>query len=210
MNDVPLVKANNIHDINTSIIAIKKQLKQLNEAVGLIDLPTIDTSIFVKKSEVVDVVEEGNMNPVTSNAVVPVDEVTSGNMHSVSSNAVSKALSYSTEEHQVGYWDDGKPLYEKTHFLSIPQNGGYSFDTPLNGIVKQWSGNFFQGTVENPVWVMHAPYTYINEIASGNWLSIYVYWAYNQFVCQLNGGGTYTNYYNGVLVITYKYTKTTD
>lgn len=92
MNDVPLVKANNIHDINTSIIAIKKQLKQLNEAVGLIDMPTIDTSIFVKKSEVVDVIEEGNMNPVTSNAVVPVDEVTSGNIHSVTSNAVYNAI----------------------------------------------------------------------------------------------------------------------
>ena len=89
MNDVPLVNTNNIHDINTSIIAIKKQLKQLNEAVGLIDMPTIDTSVFVKKSEVVDVVEEGNMSPVTSNAVVPVDEVTSGNMHSVTSNAVA-------------------------------------------------------------------------------------------------------------------------
>lgn len=93
MNDVPLVKANNIHDINTSIIAIKKQLKQLNEAVGLIDMPTIDTSIFVKKSEVVDVVEAGNMNPVTSNAVVPVDEVTSGNMHCVTSNAIYRAFS---------------------------------------------------------------------------------------------------------------------
>jgi hypothetical protein len=125
MNDVPLVKANNIHDINTSIIAIKKQLKQLNEAVGLIDMPTIDTSIFVKKSEVVDVVEEGNMNPVTSNAVVPVDEVTSGNMQSVSSNAVSKALSYATEEHFTGkYYYDGKPIFERVFLLEHLVNSG--------------------------------------------------------------------------------------
>ena len=129
MNDVPLVKANNIHDINTSIIAIKKQLKQLNEAVGLIDMPTIDTSIFVKKSEVVDVVEEGNMNPVTSNAVVPVDEVTSGNMHSVSSNAVYEAINNTrelvlTENVQTrisvpaNSWKDDN--------MSIPAKNGYT------------------------------------------------------------------------------------
>jgi len=41
----------------------------------------------------VNVVELGNMNPVTSNAVVPVNEVTSGNMQSVTSNAVAVALS---------------------------------------------------------------------------------------------------------------------
>ena len=35
MNDVPLVNKNDINSINTSLIAIKKQLKLLNEAVGL-------------------------------------------------------------------------------------------------------------------------------------------------------------------------------
>jgi len=70
MNDVPLVKDNKINDINTSIIAIKKQLKQLNEAVGLIDIPDMpDLSPYIKKSDVVDAVASGNMNPVTSNAV---------------------------------------------------------------------------------------------------------------------------------------------
>ena len=99
MNDVPLVQKADINSINTSIIAIKKQLKQLNEALGLVDVPSIDTSVFVKKSDVVDVVEADNMNPVTSNAVAevadslePVDEVTSGNMQSVTSNAVYNAL----------------------------------------------------------------------------------------------------------------------
>jgi hypothetical protein len=92
MNDIPLIQKADINSINTSIIAIKKQLKQLNEALGLVDVPSIDTSVFVKKSDVVDVVEADNMNPVTSNAVVPVDEVTSGNMHSVTSNAVAENL----------------------------------------------------------------------------------------------------------------------
>ena len=97
MNDIPLIQKADINSINTSIIAIKKQLKQLNEALGLVDVPSIDTSVFVKKSDVVDVVEADNMNPVTSNAVatsnaMPVDTVTSGNMHSVTSNGVYSAL----------------------------------------------------------------------------------------------------------------------
>lgn len=94
MNDVPLIQKADINSINTSIIAIKKQLKQLTEAVGLIDVPDVDTSVFVKKTDVADIVEADNMNPVTSNAVAEytVDEVTSGNMHSVSSNAVAQLL----------------------------------------------------------------------------------------------------------------------
>lgn len=70
MNDVPLVKDNKINDINTSIIAIKKQLKQLNEVVGLIDIPDMpDLSPYIKKSDVVDTVTSGDMHPITSNAV---------------------------------------------------------------------------------------------------------------------------------------------
>ena len=104
MNDIPLIQKADINSINTSIIAIKKQLKQLNEALGLVDVPSIDTSVFVKKSDVVDVVQSDNMNPVTSNAVAevadslePVDTVTSGNMQSVTSNAVSLSQSYLTD-----------------------------------------------------------------------------------------------------------------
>lgn len=71
MNDVPLINKNDINSINTSIIAIKKQLMQLNEAVGLIDTPdiNIDLTPFVKKTDIVDTVQSDNMNPVTSNAV---------------------------------------------------------------------------------------------------------------------------------------------
>ncbi|MBO7714201.1 MAG: hypothetical protein J6S85_11560 [Methanobrevibacter sp.] len=97
MNDVPLVNANDINSINTSIIAIKKQLMQLNEAVGLIDTPdvNIDFNPFVKKSDVVNTVQSGNMNPVTS-------------------NAVANALSYSTTEQKTGgVWLDEKPIYRK-------------------------------------------------------------------------------------------------
>lgn len=98
MNEVPLVKDNEINSINTSIIAIKKQLNQISELLGLIDIPDApDLSPYVKKADVADVIEADNMNPVTSNAVavsnaMPVNEVTSGNMHSVTSGAVYSAL----------------------------------------------------------------------------------------------------------------------
>ena len=87
---IPLVQNNEKDSINTSIIAIKRNIERINMLLGLSNSEEIDTSEFVKKSDIVDVVEAGNMNPVTSNAVVPVDEVTSGNMHSVTSNAVAE------------------------------------------------------------------------------------------------------------------------
>ena len=127
MNDVPLVNKNDINSINTSIIAIKKQLMQLNEAVGLIDTPdvNIDLTPFVKKSDVVDVVQSDNMNPVTSNAVVPVDTVTSGDMHSVTSNAVATALNgYNKNQSNFGIAPTSEILSEMdTRFSS---NGDYS------------------------------------------------------------------------------------
>ena len=92
--NIPLIQNNEKDSINTSIIAIKRTLERINSLLGLTDSENdIDTNSFVKKSDVVDVVQSGNMNPVTSNAVVPVDEVTSGNMQSVTSNAVANGLS---------------------------------------------------------------------------------------------------------------------
>ena len=111
---IPLVQNNEKDSINTSIIAIKRNIERINMLLGLSNSEEIDTSEFVKKSDIVDVVEAGNMNPVTSNAVVPVDEVTLGNMHSVTANAVAKALSYSTGEIFTGsYWIDNKKIYKK-------------------------------------------------------------------------------------------------
>lgn len=71
MNEVPLIQNVQKNDINTSIIAIKKQLKELNAMLGLIDtssnLP--DMSPYIKKTDVTNEVQRFNLNPVTSNAV---------------------------------------------------------------------------------------------------------------------------------------------
>ena len=117
---IPLVQNNEKDSINISIIAIKKNLERINSILGLVDSGNdIDTSEFVKKSDIVDVVQSGNMNPVTSNAVVPVDTVTSGDMHSVTSNAVANALNYSTNEIDTGLlWINGEKRFTKAFNLT--------------------------------------------------------------------------------------------
>ena len=182
MNNVPLVNKNDINSINTSLIAIKKQLKQLNEAMGLIDVPDVDLTPFVRKDEVVDVIESGNMNPVTS-------------------NAVSQSLSYSTDEVFTGsYWIDGKPIYRKyVDFGTLPNTTTKTKNCNITnldrivlfkGFAKQLTSSYlfclphFSSTVSLGI------ETYINE------QTITVYCGYNR------------SDLNGYFIV--EYTKTTD
>ena len=66
---IPLVQNNDKDAINTSIIAIKRNIERINMLLGLSNSEEIDTSEFVKKSEIVDEVTVDNMHSVTSNAV---------------------------------------------------------------------------------------------------------------------------------------------
>ena len=197
---IPLVQNNDKDAINTSIIAIKRNIERINMLLGLVDNDSPDLSGFATKQELQDAVTE----------LQPVDEVTSGNMQSVSSNAVAQAMSYSTEEHQVGYWTDGKPLYERSVLINIPQNGGYTISIQSGIKIREWKGNYFQGSVENYEWVMYIPYCYISELPS-SWLQVYVYFDSTSIRLSFIGGGTYaSNYYSGQAVITYRYTKNSD
>ena len=67
---IPLVQNNDKDAINTSIIAIKRNIERINMLLGLNNnSEDIDTSEFVKKSEITDEVAIDNMQSVTSNAV---------------------------------------------------------------------------------------------------------------------------------------------
>lgn len=66
---IPLIQKPEKDDINTSIIAIKRNIERINMLLGLSNSEEIDTSEFVKKSEITDEVTIGNMQSVTSNAV---------------------------------------------------------------------------------------------------------------------------------------------
>lgn len=73
----------------------------------------------------------------------PVDVVQDGNMHAVTSNAVADSLSYFTDEVKTGgKWIDGKPIYRKTLVftnLTLTRDSvihiGY-IDIPIVNIVR--------------------------------------------------------------------------
>ena len=98
---IPLVQEATKDAINTSIIAIKRNIERINMLLGLSNSEEIDTSVFATKEEL--------------QALEPVDEVAIDNMHSVTSNAVASSLSYSTTEVKTGgKSSDGKDIYKKT------------------------------------------------------------------------------------------------
>ena len=91
---IPLVRNNTKDAINTSIIAIKKNLERINSLLGLVDSSEPDLSGLATKQELEDAVTEiNNTIDEVETSLQPVDTVTSGDMHSVTSNAVADALS---------------------------------------------------------------------------------------------------------------------
>ena len=79
---IPLVQNNEKDSINTSIIAIKRQIERINALLGLSNSEEIDTSVFATKDELQQAVTD----------LQPVDEVTADNMQSVTSNGVAEAI----------------------------------------------------------------------------------------------------------------------
>ena len=133
-------------EVNTSIVALKREAFSLENLIAQAaqTLQDVNNRLselegkqgdYVKKSDVVDSITSGNMNPVTSNAVansnaMPVNSVTSGNMHSVTSNAVFKASSPNFSQAQLIY--RGNEEYNNNSY-TVPDNGyligsGYGSD----------------------------------------------------------------------------------
>jgi hypothetical protein len=83
---IPLVQKAEKDDINTSIIAIKRNIERINMLLGLVDSGSPDLSGLATKQELEDAITQVETD------LAPVDEVTSGNMHSVTSGAVYSAL----------------------------------------------------------------------------------------------------------------------
>ena len=83
---IPLVQNNEKDSINTSIIAIKRQIERINALLGLSNSEEIDTSVFATKTELEDAVTQVETD------LAPVDEVALNNMHSVTSNGVAEAV----------------------------------------------------------------------------------------------------------------------
>ena len=92
---IPLVRNNTKDAINTSIIAIKKNLERINSILGLMSGLATKQELENAVTEINDTIDE------VETSLQPVDTVTSGNMHSVTSNAVYNELYYTTRAYQV-------------------------------------------------------------------------------------------------------------
>lgn len=80
---IPLIQETTKDAINTSIIAIKRNIERINMLLGLVDNDSPDLSGLATKQELEDAITQVETD------LAPVDEVTSGNMQSVTSNAVA-------------------------------------------------------------------------------------------------------------------------
>jgi tetrahydromethanopterin S-methyltransferase subunit B len=100
---IPLVRNNTKDAINTSIIAIKKNLERINSLLGLADSSEPDLSGLATKQELEDTVTEiNNTIDEVETSLQPVDTVTSGNMHSVTSNAVAEYIQRTSYGFKIG------------------------------------------------------------------------------------------------------------
>ena len=137
---IPLINDVNKNDINTSIIAIKKDLERINTLLGLNNTEEIDTSIFATKEEL----EQAKTD------LAPVDEVTIGNMHSVTSGAVAGALGTweillnVTGAVVMGLVQNGvKYLYFHFDGYKVTSSGDRLFTLPSNFRTTQEAQRFY-------------------------------------------------------------------
>lgn len=129
--NIPLVRNNTKDAINTSIIAIKKNLERINSLLGLADSSEPDLSGLATKQELEDAVTEiNNTIDEVETSLQPVNAVTNGDMHSVTSNAVAGALS------GVKYLIPIRATFATTNstdYVSYKQIGNY-FNTYFNSL----------------------------------------------------------------------------
>ena len=165
-------------EVNTSLVALKREAFNLETLINqaaktLTDVNNRIAALenvqgdYVKKTDVTNTIESGNMNPVTSNAVatsnaMPVNSVTSGNMHSVTSNAVaSEIIDIKTPVYLNTYTTTGsnlilsdnidiyKCLYFKVLINGVVVNTNLVLTTDKNTVftIKYITDNNMQATV---------------------------------------------------------------
>ena len=155
---IPLVQNNEKDSINTSIIAIKKNLERINSLLGLVDSSGSDLSGLATKQELEDAVTEiNNTIDEVETSLQPVDAVASGDMHSVTSNAVASAINLPWQQMTIANSGDnvinGSNLY--TVYLDLP-NGSTIY------YITGWL-EFKAGTVPNSTVLFSLPKkAYIN------------------------------------------------
>jgi hypothetical protein len=124
---IPLVRNNTKDAINTSIIAIKKNLERINSLLGLADSSEPDLSGLATKQELEDAVTEiNNTIDEVETSLQPVNSVTSGNMHAVTSNAVANSIINLSNYFTVNLTNNGYQNVNVTFGTPLP-NANYVF-----------------------------------------------------------------------------------
>ena len=134
MNSIPLIKGNTPQEINTSIIALKKALSELEAQDRL--LQGNDKEVQNKIKQINELIEginthlgtvDTHLNTIDSQitALQPVDTVTSGNMHSVTSNAVAVQLS-GGRLHNIKVADSDGGSWIESRNRAVAKNTGYT------------------------------------------------------------------------------------
>ena len=140
---------------------------------------------------------------------LPASKLTDGVLYCIKDSGIVEGdqyapVIYSLEEREVGTWTDGKPLYQKTWILTVPDSTGlYSYtDVVVPNLEKVVRTAYSIGTASiEPVGeVGYAPW------ASGQ--ATVLFSGQNATLVQFYFGGTYHS--GGKLLYTSQYTKTTD
>lgn len=124
----------------------------------------------LEENEIVATDEDNNP---ASGTQYPVDVVQEDNMNAVTSNAVAESLSYSTTEQKTGgTWIDGKPIYRKVFIVNgypaTIQTGIPSTSEVINLICKNTTGGntsyVFSGLQSNS----NTYYPWVYELSADN------------------------------------------
>ena len=112
MNTIPLVKGNTQEEINTSLIALKKALDEMNSSSS-----KTDASVQSQIKQINELITNINSHLDTIDGQItdlqPVDSVTSGNMQSVTSNAVAISLKEKLNKEYWTLFSDWAPASEQ-------------------------------------------------------------------------------------------------
>jgi hypothetical protein len=132
----------------------------------------------------------------------PVDVVEDGNMHAVTSNAVADSLSYSTDETLTGgKWIDGKPIYRKVYYRSETNPFQYNNIILESGFANTKNLTKAEGVIKlNTNNIVQLPY-----IDASDTMEIFIDQYGNLDTFTLNAA--YNVYWYKIIV---EYTKTTD
>lgn len=173
---IPLVQNNEKDSINTSIIAIKRNIERINMLLGLVDSGSPDLSGLATKQELEDAITQVETD------LAPVDEVTSGNMQSVTSNAVAEEL-------------------QKIEDITSQVNILYGTATVLKyGKIIQITGSLPSGTAGNTITITNIPkakqsnFSIYGVCIYGNGTTTYARYESQRIVVLRNASqtGTYT------------------